>query len=188
MGQEWAAPEPFLFFTDHNEELGRLVTEGRRKEFSHFTAFSDTANHASIPDPQKIETFQQSKLDWAGQMNGDHAKCLQWYKTLLHVRKQLPERTTFETARALNEASIEVVWRSARGSFRAIISFDGPIVVSDAAFRGMTVARSSEENHYAEDSHPIGFESKTGTLSFKRAGALLLADGDLVDLAEEPTQ
>jgi maltooligosyltrehalose trehalohydrolase len=30
MGQEWAASSPFLFFTDHHQELGRLVTEGRR--------------------------------------------------------------------------------------------------------------------------------------------------------------
>ena len=28
MGQEWAAGTPFLFFTDHNAELGRLVTAG----------------------------------------------------------------------------------------------------------------------------------------------------------------
>ena len=188
MGQEWAATEPFLFFTDHNEELGRMVTEGRRKEFSHFTAFSDTANHASIPDPQRIETFLQSKLDWARRMQGNHAKCLKWYKSLLHVRKQLIERTTFQTARAINEASIELVWKSGHGSFRAIVSLGGPTVVSDAAFRGMTVARSSEENLYAEDSHPIGFESETGTLSFERAGALLLGDGDLVDLAEERSQ
>src|SRR5690606_7489008 len=33
MGQEWAASTPFLYFTDHNEELGRLVTQGRREEF-----------------------------------------------------------------------------------------------------------------------------------------------------------
>ena len=31
MGQEFAASTPFLFFTDHNPELGRLVTEGRRR-------------------------------------------------------------------------------------------------------------------------------------------------------------
>src|SRR6185437_6819287 len=41
MGQEWAASEPFLFFTNHHDELGRLVTEGRRKEFEHFSIFGD---------------------------------------------------------------------------------------------------------------------------------------------------
>ena len=33
MGQEWAATSPFLYFTDHEPRLGRLVTEGRRREF-----------------------------------------------------------------------------------------------------------------------------------------------------------
>ena len=36
MGQEWAASTPFHFFTDHHEELGRLVTEGRRQEMARF--------------------------------------------------------------------------------------------------------------------------------------------------------
>ena len=44
-GQEWAASTPFLYFTDHNEELGRLVTEGRRKEFAGFAAFAHGGEH-----------------------------------------------------------------------------------------------------------------------------------------------
>ncbi len=48
-GQEWAASTPFLYFTDHNEELGRLVTEGRRKEFKGFAAFADEDEHHAHP-------------------------------------------------------------------------------------------------------------------------------------------
>src|SRR5262249_26784144 len=40
MGQEFAASTPFLFFTDHESELGRRVTEGRRAEFAAFAAFA----------------------------------------------------------------------------------------------------------------------------------------------------
>ena len=47
MGQEWAASTPFLYFTDHHAELGRLVTEGRRDEFRHFAAFSDPLARAA---------------------------------------------------------------------------------------------------------------------------------------------
>ena len=188
MGQEWAASEPFLFFTDHNEELGRLVTEGRRKEFSHFSAFANTGNHATIPDPQKIETFLQSKLDWNISRNAEHAKCLHWYQTLLHIRKQLLERAKFETARALNEQTIEVCWKSSRGSFRAVIALEGPTVVTESSFRSMTMVRSSEENRFIQDPRPIEWKSETGTLSFGRAGAALVASDDLVDIAEERTQ
>ncbi len=60
MGQEWAAGTPFLYFTDHPEPLGSLVTEGRRKEFQHFSAFSDPEAQERIPDPQSPETFARA--------------------------------------------------------------------------------------------------------------------------------
>src|SRR5215468_995564 len=43
MGQEWAACSPFCYFTDHEPQLGRNVTEGRRKEFAQFSEFRDPA-------------------------------------------------------------------------------------------------------------------------------------------------
>ena len=64
MGEEFAASAPFLYFTNHNPELGRLVTAGRRNEFSAFSQFRDPALRARIPDPQAVETFLRSKLDW----------------------------------------------------------------------------------------------------------------------------
>ena len=187
MGQEWAAPEPFLYFTDHNEELGRLVTEGRRKEFSHFSAFAETANHASIPDPQKPETFRQSKLDWAVLRNEEHSKCLHWYQTLLHIRKQLVEATTFQMARGLNEEVIEVCWQSSRRSFRAVVALEGPTAVSDLSWRGMVMALSSEESEFIGDPRTVRWESETGTLSFVRAGAVLLTGEKPAGIAEERT-
>lgn len=65
MGQEWGTSSPFLYFTDHHEELGRLVTKGRRREFREWKAFADAAARRRIPDPQAVSTFQKSKLDWA---------------------------------------------------------------------------------------------------------------------------
>src|SRR5690606_27016671 len=54
MGQEWAAATPFQFFTDHHEELGRLVSEGRREEFRDFPGFG-----GEVPDPQDPATFER---------------------------------------------------------------------------------------------------------------------------------
>ena len=62
MGQEFCASTSFMFFTDHEAKLGRLVTEGRREEFGGFRAFQDPDLRASIPDPQSEETFLRSKL------------------------------------------------------------------------------------------------------------------------------
>ncbi len=60
MGEETASRTPFLFFTDHDAELGARVREGRRKEFAHFAAFADPAQRARIPDPNDAATFEAS--------------------------------------------------------------------------------------------------------------------------------
>ena len=49
MGQEWAASAPFVFFTDHPEELGRLVHESRMQEFRDYAAFVDPAQRDGNP-------------------------------------------------------------------------------------------------------------------------------------------
>ena len=90
MGQEWAASTPFLFFTDHNEELGKLVTEGRRREFKSFAAFSDPEQRRKIPDPQARSTFERSKLDWNEPEAAEHAPVLALYRDCLGLRARNP--------------------------------------------------------------------------------------------------
>lgn len=87
MGQEWSASTPFQFFTDHNAELGKLVTQGRRKEFRHFAAFRDPALLASIPDPQAASTFANSKLHWDELREPKHAQILLLYQEFLALRR-----------------------------------------------------------------------------------------------------
>jgi maltooligosyltrehalose trehalohydrolase len=90
MGQEWAASSPFLYFTDHPDELGRLVTEGRRREFSGFTAFQDPAQRERIPDPQAPDTFERSRLDWLERDRPPHAGILALHQVLLALRRSDP--------------------------------------------------------------------------------------------------
>ena len=90
MGQEWAGSTPFLYFTEHEEELGRLVTEGRREEFKHFSAFADEEKRDMIPDPQDPATFERSRLDWAERERGEHAGVLRLYRELLALRRDDP--------------------------------------------------------------------------------------------------
>jgi maltooligosyltrehalose trehalohydrolase len=87
MGQEWGASSPFLYFTDHHEELGKGVTEGRRKEFADFSEFRDPAKRNEIPDPQAIESFERSKLVWRELENAGAANLLGLYKDFLRFRK-----------------------------------------------------------------------------------------------------
>ena len=89
MGQEWAATSPFLYFTDHQNALGRLVSEGRRSEFRHFRAFADPATRDTIPDPQAEETFLRSRLDWGERTHPLHAGVVTLHHDLLALRRTL---------------------------------------------------------------------------------------------------
>src|SRR5262249_31207331 len=90
MGQEWAASAPFLFFTDHDADLGRRVSEGRRREFKAFAAFGDAAARDRIPDPQALETFRRSRLGWAETDREPHARGLRFDGSLLELRRREP--------------------------------------------------------------------------------------------------
>ncbi|MFO0892896.1 MAG: malto-oligosyltrehalose trehalohydrolase, partial [Isosphaeraceae bacterium] len=90
MGQEWAATSPFVFFTDHHEELGRLVKEGRRREFKDYAAFADPALLATIPDCQAESTFLSCKLHWDEPARELHAGVLRLYRELLRLRRTEP--------------------------------------------------------------------------------------------------
>ncbi len=82
MGEEWATSAPFLYFADHeDEEMRRLVAEGRKKEFAAFGFGED------IPDPEDQKTYEMSKLKWEEQQEGKHAEMLAWVKALIKLRR-----------------------------------------------------------------------------------------------------
>ncbi|MEY4509616.1 MAG: hypothetical protein RLZZ450_1738 [Pseudomonadota bacterium] len=87
MGQEWAATTPFLFFSDHDAELGQAISQGRREEFKHFAAFSNPELRAHIPDPQALETFERCRLNWDERKQAPHARVFDVYRDLLNLRK-----------------------------------------------------------------------------------------------------
>ena len=82
MGEEWGARTPWQFFTDHDPELGKLVSEGRRKEFS-----DHGWSEGEIPDPQAESTRDASVLDWDEPAQGRGARLLAWTRDLLALRR-----------------------------------------------------------------------------------------------------
>lgn len=114
-GEEWAASSPFLFFTDHDPELGRLVSEGRKKEFAIFGWKPE-----EIPDPQAESTFMRSRLNWDEIADPKHAGVLGWYRELIALRQSHPE---FADSPTEVEFSEEDLWlKMRRGQF--IIAFN----------------------------------------------------------------
>ncbi|MHC8309043.1 malto-oligosyltrehalose trehalohydrolase [Pseudomonas sp. GT1P32] len=85
MGDEFAAEQPFLFFTSHHGELAELVREGRRNEFCAFDAFADPAKRQQIPDPNAQQTFEDSRpnLTASGQ-----SAIYALYRQLLKIRHE----------------------------------------------------------------------------------------------------
>jgi maltooligosyltrehalose trehalohydrolase len=82
MGEEYAEPRPFQFFTDHiDPAIAEATREGRKKEFEAFTAFAGE----DVPDPQAEETFLRSKLS----RDGDPEQ-RRLAERLLRLRRDLP--------------------------------------------------------------------------------------------------
>jgi maltooligosyltrehalose trehalohydrolase len=88
-GEEFGASAPFLYFTDYDDPgLGRMISEGRKKEFVAFGWAPD-----QIPDPQDEQTFLQSKLNWAELTEQPHRSLLQWHKDLINLRRNQSKLT-----------------------------------------------------------------------------------------------
>jgi maltooligosyltrehalose trehalohydrolase len=80
-GEEWGARTPFLYFTDHQDpQLGRMVAEGRAREFAAFRSAG------AVPNPQEQQTFERSKLDWSELSKPPHAELFEWYRGLIKLR------------------------------------------------------------------------------------------------------
>lgn len=157
MGQEWAASTPFQFFTDHNEELGPQVTEGRKEEFANFSGFDGT-----IPDPQDPATFDRSVLDWDELRRPPHDGVLALYRDLLALRSDLgaPMEVT-----ALTNTTLLVD----RPPFRVAVNLDGHAFDVPA---GLNMVLHTEQGGYTSDPHPPSFTGET--VSLMRPGAAVL--------------
>jgi maltooligosyltrehalose trehalohydrolase len=118
-GEEWAASSPFQYFTDHEDaELGRLVSEGRKREFASFGW-----NPNEIPDPQDEQTFLRSKLHWEEQTRQPHAEMLEWYKKLIALRKSHPDLTSGSFEHAHIEFSEDDKWLvMRRGAIEVVVN------------------------------------------------------------------
>ncbi len=85
MGEEYAEEASFPFFVDFADaELQTAVREGRKKEFQDFD-WSDEPL-----DPNSLETFLRAKLNWQIRCQDQHGVMLDFYRTLIKLRLDLP--------------------------------------------------------------------------------------------------
>lgn len=141
-GEEWAASSPFLYFADHDDPaMAKLVSEGRRKEFAAFGW-----EPAAIPDPEKRETFERSKLKWDEVSQQPHAEMLAWYRSLIDLRKNTPDLHNSDSGQTRVSFHEELQWIAMeRGSIMLICSLNSStqtVSIRDA----MTIVLSSDAN------------------------------------------
>jgi maltooligosyltrehalose trehalohydrolase len=86
MGEDWGETRSFLFFADFAGDLGRAVTEGRRREFAEFPAFA--GHTGDIPDPIDPATFVASRLDWARRDSPEGREARAKVRHLLRLRRE----------------------------------------------------------------------------------------------------
>ena len=170
MGQEWAASTPFQFFTDFPEELGRLVTEGRRNEFKAFAAFANPASRERIPDPQAKDTFVRSKLRWEERSEPPHRGMLALYSELLAMRRSHPalrsqDRMHF-TATALGDQALALRRSSPDGeAILVVVNFGGELALpSRGPFRYESTVRASLEHYLTTEAERFGGLRRRGAI------------------------
>jgi len=120
-GEEWGTQSPFQYFVDFQTEpdLAKAVAEGRQKEFASFGWKPD-----EMPDPNSIETFQRSKLDWSEVSQECYQEILDWYKALIRLRSQVSAFTDGRLDMVCADADVAESWiRIQRGPILMACNF-----------------------------------------------------------------
>ncbi len=130
-GEEFAASTPFQYFTDHHDaEMGRLVSEGRKREFAAFGWKPE-----DVPDPQQKETFERSKLKWNEITQPPHAEVLAWHKELIALRRSHRSLTDGQMHRVEVRFDEQAQWLTLRrGEIFVACNFGGDPATLDLPF------------------------------------------------------
>ena len=187
MGQEWGAATPFLYFTDHEPGLGKSVTEGRRREFDAFASFSALGSRSAIPDPQAVETFERSRLNW-GERESIAAKTLyRLHQALLRLRRTELSRPETGAERVLTLPNKNGVALHRSGSTRSYLVLVqlrfaarvdlGTLDLPRPEARWRTVL-TTEDPSFAPDPKPIAcrLDGPQPGVEFGRPGAAVLEE------------
>jgi maltooligosyltrehalose trehalohydrolase len=144
MGEEYAETNPFLYFTSHSDhDLIRAVREGRKNEFKAFMS------EGEAPDPQAIETFRHSKLNW-NKRTEKQAFILNFYKELIHLRKTLPalrntDRQGVSAEVFKNKNAIILTRKSPEQQLVAVLNFEPSEINIEKEVKGFHLLLNSAD-------------------------------------------
>jgi maltooligosyltrehalose trehalohydrolase len=87
-GQEFGSSAPFTFFSDHDPEISKLVSDGRAEFTEQFRSFGKADVRVTLPDPADSKNFEACKLDFSERESNSETYTL--HKDLLQLRKNDP--------------------------------------------------------------------------------------------------
>jgi len=87
-GQEFCSSKPFLYFADHEGDLGEAVKKGRLEFLSQFPSLTDERVVQQLPAPGDEHTFTTVKLDLNERLS--HATAYALHCDLLALRRSDP--------------------------------------------------------------------------------------------------
>lgn len=173
MGQEWGASTPFLYFTDHETELGKKVTEGRYEEFADFPEFQGEAKNG-IPDPQAIETFENSKLDWSEINSFPHQELFRLYRDCLNLRQEI---ATLKPLSRKGWHATQLSWEVGAVKFDAHYMIVYDLLGDHSGFlesSGCWKAVLTSGDAIYGGNQEVQFDNTTQKLTFKKPGVVFL--------------
>lgn len=142
MGEEYGETAPFPYFISHSDPaLVEAVRGGRREEFAAFRWQGEPL------DPQDEGTFLAAKLDHRLREQGAHRILREYYRELLHLRRNVPALARRQPesleARAFEEERVLFVRRGAEGEAAAAVFHfgDAPAPVSVSLPAGRWIKR-----------------------------------------------
>jgi malto-oligosyltrehalose trehalohydrolase len=116
MGDEFHAQNDFPFFCDFGADLGRAVTEGRRKEFASLWRDVD---YDAVPAPTTEAARRAAVLDWTALEREPHRGALERTRERLAIRRRelyprLPARAA--AGKLLGPSTLVASWSLADGA------------------------------------------------------------------------
>jgi maltooligosyltrehalose trehalohydrolase len=137
MGEEYGEETPFQYFVSHSDQvLIEAVRKGRKEEFAAFQW------SGGIPDPQDEVTFLRSKINLDLRHEGKNQTLLQFYETLITLRKELyplssSDKKGMQIEGFGREKAILIKWESGQDRVIGLFNFnDKPIKIEIAVEKG----------------------------------------------------
>jgi maltooligosyltrehalose trehalohydrolase len=121
MGEEYAEPALFNFFTDfEGQELIDAINQGRKSQFG-------LGADADFPPPQAAATFEASRLNHTLKTGGKHRVMLEFHRTLFRLRREVPAMAALSKERMEvigYEDELVLFWRRWQGENTVVAAYN----------------------------------------------------------------